>query len=170
MKFEYRIGTIRDKADLQKLGLISYGQFKDVLTPENWQKLQSFLTAEDSYSPLLKVSRCFVCEHAGEVVGMAFLIPNGNPTEVFRTEWSYIRMVGVNPKFAGKGIGKTLTQMCIDRAKETKEEIIALHTSEFMDAARHIYERLGFKRIKELEPRLGKRYWLYQLEITGNTH
>jgi ribosomal protein S18 acetylase RimI-like enzyme len=34
-----------------------------------------------------------------------------------------------------------------------------------MNAARHIYEKIGFKIIKELEPRLGKKYWLYELTL-----
>ncbi len=84
---------------------------------------------------------------------------------MFKAEWSYIRLVGVDPDYRGKGIAKNLTEMCLEFAKKTKEKIIALHTSEFMDAARHIYESLGFKVLREIEPRLGKRYWLYTLEL-----
>ena len=165
---KYRIGTLLDKEKLQNLGLNSYGQFKNLLTEENWNKLNSFLTNENSYSDLLSNSKCFICETNNEIIGMAYLIPKGNPTDIFSADWSYIRMVGVNTEFGGKGIGKKLIQMCIDFAKETNEGIIALHTSEFMDAARHIYENIGFKKIKELEPRLGKKYWLYILELRKN--
>jgi ribosomal protein S18 acetylase RimI-like enzyme len=164
----YRIATLHDKEKLQNLGLNSYGQFKNILTEENWNKLHSFLTNENSYADLLSNSRCFVCETNDEIIGMAYLVPRGNPTDIFQAGWSYIRMVGVNTKFAGKGIGKKLIQMCIDFAKETNESIIALHTSEFMDIARHIYESIGFKQIKELEPRLGKKYWLYMLDLKQN--
>jgi ribosomal protein S18 acetylase RimI-like enzyme len=161
----YRIAKLQDKAKLKDLGLNSYGQFKNILTEENWSKLNSFLTNENSYSDLLSYSKCFVCETNDKIIGMAYIIPKGNPTEIFQTDWSYIRMVGVNTEFEGKGIGKKLIQMCIDYAKETNENIIALHTSEFMNAARHIYENIGFKQIKELEPRLGKKYWLYILDL-----
>ncbi|MEL4419591.1 GNAT family N-acetyltransferase, partial [Shewanella algae] len=71
----------------------------------------------------------------------------------------------VDPDFRGFGIGKQLTQLCTDKAKETKETVIALHTSEFMNDARHIYEKMGFKILKEIDQRLGKRYWLYTLEL-----
>jgi ribosomal protein S18 acetylase RimI-like enzyme len=74
-------------------------------------------------------------------------------------------MVGVDPTYGGKGIAQTLTEMCVDHAKTLNEKTIALHTSEFMDAARHIYEKNGFKRTQEIEPRYGKRYWLYRLEL-----
>lgn len=165
MEYTYRRGTIKDLKKLQQVGINSYGQFQDVLTEENWNKLYTSLSSESFYTDLLSVSTCFVCEKGVEITGMAYLIPNGNPTELFDKDWSYIRMVGVHTDHAGKGIGKKLTQMCIDHAKETGEKIIALHTSEFMDAARHIYENLGFKKTKDLAPRLGKKYWLYQLDL-----
>jgi ribosomal protein S18 acetylase RimI-like enzyme len=167
MKLKYRVGTNDDKKELQTLGLVAYGEFKNILTTENWDKLNLFLTAENSYSDLLKISRCFICECGDELIGMAFLVPKGNPTEIFQADWSYIRMVGVNPNFTGHGIAKTLTGMCLDFAWDSKERIVALHTSEFMDAARHIYESFGFRQTRELEPRLGKRYWLYQLDLAN---
>jgi len=162
---KYREGNSQDVAGLQKLALISYGQFQNILTEENWNKLRTHITNENLFPDLLKTSKGFVCEYENEIIGMAFLVPKGNPTEIFQEDWSYIRMVGVHPDFGGKGIGKTLTQMCIDFAKSTEEKIVALHTSEYMNAARHIYESLGFKQIKELEPRYGKRYWIYKLEL-----
>ena len=74
-------------------------------------------------------------------------------------------MVGVHPTYTGRGIARKLTGMCIDKARELNENVITLHTSEFMDAARHIYESLGFTVLKELAPRLGKKYWLYTLDL-----
>lgn len=43
--------------------------------------------------------------------------------------------------------------------------IVALHTSEMMAAARHIYEDLGFKEVREMNPRYGKKYFLYKLVL-----
>jgi len=162
---KYRAANLNDAGQLRQLALISYGQFQKILSEENWNKLRTHLTTEKLFPDLLNASRCFVCEHGNELVGMAFLVPQGNPTEIFQADWSYIRMVGVNPNYAGHGIGKKLTQMCIDFAKSTNETVVALHTSEYMNAARHIYEGLGFQQTKELEPRYGKVYWLYKLEL-----
>jgi ribosomal protein S18 acetylase RimI-like enzyme len=114
----------------------------------------------------MKTSTCFLCESNKEIIGMAFLVSKGHPTSIFKSEWRYLRMVGVNPKFGGHGIAKKLTQMCIDLAKETNEQYIALHTSEFMDAARHIYENFGFKQIRELDLQYGKRYWIYLMDLS----
>lgn len=163
--YNYRSGTTNDIEKLRKLGLNSFGQFKEQLTNANWMKLETYLFDENTYPDLLRKSKCFICEYENEIVGMAFFVPHGNPTDIFQEDWSYLRMVGVDTTYAGKGIGRKLTQMCIAFAKETNEKIIALHTSEFMDSARHIYESIGFKKVKELELRLGKRYWLYLLEL-----
>jgi GNAT superfamily N-acetyltransferase len=38
-----------------------------------------------------------------------------------------------------------------------------------MYVARHIYESLGFEIVKELKPRLGKKYWLYKLELNNSS-
>jgi len=165
MNLQYREGSVSDIPKLQALGIVSYGQFQPVLSPDNWNRMYSFLTATNSYTDLFQHATCFVCVNEEDIVGMAYLIPSGNPTDIFQTDWSYIRMVGVHPEFEGNGIGKTLVQMCIGQAMKTAEQIIALHTSEFMNPARRLYEKMGFKQIKELEPRFGKKYWLYLLML-----
>jgi ribosomal protein S18 acetylase RimI-like enzyme len=164
-QFIYRAGATDDIEKMVRLGINSYGQFKDQLSDTNWKKLEAYLLDKNTYSELLGKSKCFVCACEDEILGMAFLVPNGNPTDIFQKDWSYLRMVGVNAEYSGKGIGRKLTQLCIDYAREVNETKIALHTSEFMDAARHIYESMGFHKVKELELRLGKRYWLYLLEL-----
>jgi ribosomal protein S18 acetylase RimI-like enzyme len=164
--FIWREGSIEDKEQLMKLARISYGEYSTILTPENWTKLNDFFYNDDKWAELISKSKSYVCIDKDKIIGMAFLIPSGNPWDIFKAEWSYIRMVGVNSTYQGRGIAKALTKMCIDYARETKEKTIALHTSEFMDAARHIYERLGFKKFQEIEPRLGKKYWLYLFDLT----
>ncbi|WP_046746198.1 GNAT family N-acetyltransferase [Kordia zhangzhouensis] len=164
MNFIFRKGTIADKEKLQALGILSYSQHQQAMTSENWDKYNSFISNPETFTYLLSTSTCFVCEYNAEIIGMAFLVSNGYPTEMFEDTWSYIRMVGVNPSFGGKGIAKKLTQMCINYAKETNEDFIALHTSEFMNAARHIYENFGFKVVRELR-RYDKKYWIYLLEL-----
>jgi ribosomal protein S18 acetylase RimI-like enzyme len=163
--FIYREGSITDKEQLKQLGIVSYGQFSNVLSEEHWQTLKNVLNDKEKLIELIGISRIYVCTHHEKIIGMAYIISSGNPWGFFKAEWSYIRMVGVDPAYQGQGIAKTLTKMCIDYAKRTNEKIIALHTSEFMDAARHIYESLGFKKLEEIEPRFGKRYWLYTLEL-----
>ena len=167
MNLTYRQGTKYDMQDLKKLAIKSWTPFQKELTDENWNSLKQTISNDKTYEELIDQSTCFLCVADNySVIGMAFIVPNGNPTDIYLKEWSYIRFVSVDPEFAGQGIGRKLTTMCIDKAKENGEQTIALHTSEIMNNARHIYESLGFEILREIDHRLGKRYWLYKLDLT----
>jgi ribosomal protein S18 acetylase RimI-like enzyme len=162
----YRQAQPSEKESLQQLGIVSYSQFKDVLLPDDWQTMYQFLHSDKMWTQLVNNSSIFVCEQNAQLAGMAYLIPSGNPTHIYPTDWSYIRMVGVDPAYRGNGIAKRLTQMCVDHARKTNEDIVGLHTSEKMDDARHIYESIGFSIFKEIAPIYGMRYWLYRLNLS----
>jgi GNAT superfamily N-acetyltransferase len=161
----YRKASIKDFVGLKELGIASYLQFSQVLTEENWEKLYNGLSNDESLWELINKSTVFICETGEKITGVAYFVPSGNPSEIFQAEWCYLRRVGVDPQYRGFGIARNLTLLCIEHARETKEKVLKLHTSEFMDAARHIYESLGFKKEKELNLIFGKRYWLYTLNI-----
>ena len=160
----YRKASLSDFDKLKSLGIESYAEFSKVLTKTNWDKMNSFLESNNNLTNLINQSTVFVCEKESEIIGMIYLVPSGNPTELFQENWSYIRFLGVNTKFRGNGIGKKLTDLCIEYAKENNEKYISLHTSEFMNSARAIYEKRGFKETKEIEY-LGKKYWIYLYEL-----
>jgi ribosomal protein S18 acetylase RimI-like enzyme len=162
----YRQATVNDISKVKGLALKSWDLYKAQLTDENWEKLYANLSDQYMYANLIAHTACFLCAtDTDDIIGMAFLVPNGNPTDIYDKDWSYIRFLTVDPDFGGQGIGRKLTELCIEEARNNKETTIALHTSEMMDKARHIYEVLGFKIDKEIEPRLGKRYWLYKLDL-----
>jgi ribosomal protein S18 acetylase RimI-like enzyme len=170
MNLTYRTGTKDDLQDLKNLAIKSWTPFKKELTNENWNSLEYIISNDKTYEELIEQSTCIVCVAESEkIIGMAFIIPNGNPTEIYLKEWSYIRFISVDPAFGGQGIGRNLTIKCINIAKGNGEKTIALHTSEMMNNAIHIYVSLGFKILREIDQRLGKRYWLYKLDLDEKT-
>ena len=72
-----------------------------------------------------------------------------------------IRLLAVDNAARGKGVGKALTQFCIERARELGKARIVLHTTRVMQAAWTLYERLGFVRFPEIDFRQGN------LEVFG---
>ena len=66
-----------------------------------------------------------------------------------------IRILAVSPTARGRGHGTRLTRECLRLAMESRSSAIFLVTGEFMHAARHIYEKLGFKRAPEFDPHPG---------------
>ncbi len=164
-EYNFRNGNITDLNQIKDLTLLAYLQFRKVFSKEFVEEWGKILSYESTYAKLFETASCFVCEYGNNIIGSAFLIPSGNPYKWFDADSSYIRLVAVHPDFEGKGIGKKLTQQCIDEAKTTGENTIALHTSEFQHAARHIYESMGFVKIKNLDLMYGKQYYLYTLKI-----
>jgi ribosomal protein S18 acetylase RimI-like enzyme len=161
----YRRANASDASNIVGLAVNAYQDYKAVLAPADWARMETNLANESLFIELLGKAAAFVCEIDNQLAGSIFLVPKGNPTTIFPADWSYIRLLSVDPKYRGLGIGRNLTQLCVQHAQATNETEVALHTSEFMDAARQMYEALGFKRDKELAPMYGKRYWLYKLSF-----
>jgi GNAT superfamily N-acetyltransferase len=72
-----------------------------------------------------------------------------------------IRLLAVDNAARGKGVGKALTQFCIERARQLGKARIVLHTTRAMQTAWAMYERLGFARFPEIDFRQG------DLEVFG---
>lgn len=161
----YRKAEISDIAHITQLMKLAYSDFANILTPTNWDKMSAGLSNENLFAELQSIATAFVCDLNNQLIGSIYLVPSGNPTGIFPSEWSYIRLLGVHPNYRSLGIGKKLTNLCIDRATVTGETTIALHTGDFMDSARGMYERLGFEKVRELQAMYDKKYWLYKRNL-----
>jgi ribosomal protein S18 acetylase RimI-like enzyme len=162
----YRAANKNDLPALEELGVASYGRLKKQMSSENWLKMETLLKSDQTFPVLIRDCHSFVCEENGRLFGMAYLVPKGNPTKVYSAKTSYIRMVGVHPDAGGKGVATALIKLCIEKAKETDETMISLHSAEVMYDARHIYEKLGFQKIRLLDEHYGLKYWLYEMALT----
>jgi ribosomal protein S18 acetylase RimI-like enzyme len=81
------------------------------------------------------------------------------------TFWPLIRMLVADPAARGRGIGRSLTKECLNRAERDAESVIALHTSPAMEAALKLYLDLGFKLHAPVPDRLGMPYAVYPLRL-----
>jgi GNAT superfamily N-acetyltransferase len=60
-----------------------------------------------------------------------------------------IRATAVAPEARGHGVGRTLVEAAIGRARDVGANAVALHTAVFMQDAMRLYERCGFRRLPE---------------------
>jgi GNAT superfamily N-acetyltransferase len=161
----YRLAVPADTAAIREVSLQSYGQFESVLAPEHWANMKERMSDLVELDRLMNSSATFVCDAGHELAGVVFLRPSGSPEDIYPADWAHVRRLGVHPGYRGHGIGRRLMEMCIEHARANGETILGLHTSTIMPDARHIYSKLGFTLIRELEPRLGHQYWLYTMHL-----
>lgn len=165
----YRKAHIEDIDQIKALHVKAFGQFADVLSPDNWAKMLDNIEDLKSLRELMLNSFTYVCEVNDTIIGTISMVHRGNPTEIFMKDWAYIRKLSVDPEYRGRGVAKKLVLECISEAISRRESRIALYTGEFMESARALYENIGFKMLKELDPIYGKKYSLYKLDLYNLT-
>ncbi len=62
-----------------------------------------------------------------------------------------IRLLAVDPDARGLGVGKALTDACIEAARAQGVAEVVLHTTKAMQVAWAMYERIGFVRSPDLD-------------------
>jgi DNA-binding MarR family transcriptional regulator/GNAT superfamily N-acetyltransferase len=82
--------------------------------------------------------RCWIAEMDGEPVGSVMLVRDDAPAT------ARLRLLVVDPKARGLGLGQRLTDECVNFARETGYKKITLWTHSILTAARRCYENAGF--------------------------
>lgn len=93
-----------------------------------------------SYDPTRE--HCWIAEIGDEPVGSIFLVRASD-------EVAKIRLLLVEEKARGLGVGRELVAQCLRFAKDAGYRSVTLWTQSILVAARGVYQRTGFRMVHE---------------------
>ncbi len=94
-----------------------------------------------------KLEKCWIADMGGEPVGCVMLVKD-NP-RAKKADVSRIRLLLLDPKARGRGLGKRLVEECVTFSRAKGYRRVTLWTHKELTAARAIYARLGFVKTGE---------------------
>jgi GNAT superfamily N-acetyltransferase len=167
-----RVATEGDYEQARTVLEHAYSEYESAFPVENWRPyLKDILDLEGR----AEASELLVAEREGKIVACVSYFPPGAkasyPTDAFSEpwpqDWSAFRLLAVHPSARGTGVGRLLTDACIERARAQGAPTIGLHTTAPMSIARAMYERMGFERSPRFDFRPGPEVLVeaYELEL-----
>jgi len=144
-----RLAGAGELAAVENLVKTAYREFRPLMPEAAWERWM------DNISETLQAPEgmMLVAERQGRIEGAVKFYPDA--AQAHQGQWpagaGLIRLLAVSPGSRGRGYGVRLTRECLRRARDLKINTIFLYTGTFMAAARHIYEKLGFKRAPEFD-------------------
>ena len=159
MKIEITESSTDDLPVIKKIAELAYSELKDSVSKELWERwiggvIDSIRTG---------TGELIVLREEDKIVGVIQFYNDAAESEL--DGWpddvkaGCLRAFAVLPEYHGRGYGTMLIEECIRRAKILSLKKMFLHTGYINEAAVHIFEKIGFKRIPDFD------FWPYDQKI-----
>ena len=157
---DVRVAAQEDFESARSVLDAAYSEYESAFPAENWAPYLKDILDLEGRAP---ESDLLVAETDGRVVACVSYFPPGAkasyPSDAYSerwpADWAAVRLLAVDPAARGQGVGRRLTDACIERAREQNATAVGLHTTAPMSVARAMYERMGFERVPQYDFRPG---------------
>jgi ribosomal protein S18 acetylase RimI-like enzyme len=161
MSYEIRNFENSDRDQVNRVALAAFNQYQGYYS--DWDAFSKNIS---NMASLSEQAELIVAVQDEVIIGAVAYVPSGITKNLFPIDWPVIRMLVVDPNYRNHGIGKQLTEKCIERAIQDRASFIALHTSPIMEVALKMYLRMGFVFEKEAPFIYGVPYNIYVKNLT----
>lgn len=169
-----RLGEESDIEPARAVLAAAYAEYEKAFPAESWAPyIKDILDLEGRAAE----SDLIVAEGGDSILGCVSYFPPGSkasyPADSFSEhwpdDWAAFRLLAVDPSARRRGVGRLLTEACVDRARDQGAPTLGLHTTEPMAVARAMYERMGFERIPRYDFRPSPTIVVeaYRLSLSG---
>jgi DNA-binding MarR family transcriptional regulator/predicted GNAT family N-acyltransferase len=145
--FSERVNQLIKEREIEKTEIIAYSpKLKEHFKQLNEEWIKAYFELEPKDKEMLENPDKFIIKNGGcilfakyndEIVGTCALLKSG------KNEYELAKMA-VSSNMQGKGIGEKLLQSAIEMAKELNAKKIFLVSNTRLQAALHLYKKLGF--------------------------
>ena len=133
-----RLATVDDASEISSVLLAAFGAIREHYTDEAFDAVTP---KRDEIERRFAEGPIWIAELDGKIVGTVSLT-----TEADRF---YVRSMAVLPEAQGKGVGGELLEALHEHAADGDHERIFLYTLPFEKGARAMYEKFGYKWIRD---------------------
>lgn len=170
-KLKIRDARSEDRDAAREITLSAFQQYAALLSPPRWEGYRENIRATmTDVGPAQQI----VAEREGVILGSVLLYPPGTafstPDEGPLT-CPEVRLLAVAPEARGQGIGAALMKECLRRTRRLGAPCLNLHTTDMMQVAMRMYERMGFVRVPDLDfhpdPSITVKAYRFDLGRTG---
>lgn len=151
-----RKATSSEFEEIGKLMVEAYSQLEGFPKPSEQPGYYKMLAAVGEFADKPKAALLTAVSSEETIEGgvvyfgdMQYYGSGGIATQEKNT--SGFRLLAVSPSARGKGIGRLLTEACINKAREDGNRQMIIHTTMAMQLAWKMYEHMGFKRSEDLD-------------------
>jgi ribosomal protein S18 acetylase RimI-like enzyme len=151
--------------EYEEAGRVTALAYREYAPPgdEDWEE---YLDEIADVAARAGVTTVLVAVEDGRVLGTATMeldqkVPGSDPERQLEPDEAHLRMLGVDPGARGRGVGRALVEASIELARTRGKRFVGLSTTNVMEIARGMNERMGFHAVPERDRHFDNGFALY---------